>query len=256
MPPRSGSRVAQRGEGVRPLLCSHSLLSCPFSLSPPRPTTRPPHGPHHTRGTQRRTAWRGPSPQLGARRVCGRAPAPKAVECARHGSVPAPPPLFSPSSHPTQTLTQGPGSAAPLRSPKRAALGARAAGALEGFGFSAARAGRPRPTRSPGPPVSACVSERRSCDAVRGNGNDEPPPYFPLTGTASSKPRRYRPGTVALREIRKYQRSTELLIRKLPFARLVSGLCGGEEESIRSTHHGLCGGEEESIRSTHHLLSL
>jgi len=34
--------------------------------------------------------------------------------------------------------------------------------------------------------------------------------------------RRYRPGAVALREIRKYQRSTELLIRKLPFARLVS----------------------------------
>ena len=33
--------------------------------------------------------------------------------------------------------------------------------------------------------------------------------------------RRYRPGTVALREIRKYQKSTELLIRKLPFARLV-----------------------------------
>ena len=35
------------------------------------------------------------------------------------------------------------------------------------------------------------------------------------------KPHRYRPGTVALREIRKYQRSTELLIRKMPFARLV-----------------------------------
>ena len=32
---------------------------------------------------------------------------------------------------------------------------------------------------------------------------------------------RYRPGTVALREIRRYQKSTELLIRKLPFARLV-----------------------------------
>ena len=31
------------------------------------------------------------------------------------------------------------------------------------------------------------------------------------------KPHRYRPGTVALREIRKYQKSTELLIRKLPF---------------------------------------
>ena len=33
--------------------------------------------------------------------------------------------------------------------------------------------------------------------------------------------RRYRPGTVALREIRKFQKSTELLIRKLPFQRLV-----------------------------------
>ena len=35
------------------------------------------------------------------------------------------------------------------------------------------------------------------------------------------KPRRYRPGTVALREIRKYQKGTDLLIRKLPFQRLV-----------------------------------
>lgn len=33
--------------------------------------------------------------------------------------------------------------------------------------------------------------------------------------------RRLRPGTVALREIRKYQKSTELLIPKLPFQRLV-----------------------------------
>ncbi len=38
---------------------------------------------------------------------------------------------------------------------------------------------------------------------------------------AVNKPHRYRPGTVALREIRKYQKGTELLIRKLPFQRLV-----------------------------------
>ena len=37
----------------------------------------------------------------------------------------------------------------------------------------------------------------------------------------AKKPHRYRPGTVALREIRRYQRSTELLIRRLPFQRLV-----------------------------------
>ena len=35
------------------------------------------------------------------------------------------------------------------------------------------------------------------------------------------KPRKYRPGTVALREIKRYQKSTELLVRKIPFQRLV-----------------------------------
>ena len=35
------------------------------------------------------------------------------------------------------------------------------------------------------------------------------------------KAHRYRPGTVALRQVKKYQKSTELLLRKLPFQRLV-----------------------------------
>jgi histone H3 len=48
---------------------------------------------------------------------------------------------------------------------------------------------------------------------------------------AAAGKRRYRPGTVALREIRKYQRSTELLIRKLPFARLVR-VCGVSPSSF------------------------
>ena len=42
----------------------------------------------------------------------------------------------------------------------------------------------------------------------------------PSTGKPK-KPRRYKPGSVALREIRRYQKSTDLLIRKLPFQRLV-----------------------------------
>ena len=41
----------------------------------------------------------------------------------------------------------------------------------------------------------------------------------PVVGVKKKK--RYRPGVVALREIRKYQKSTELLIKKLPFQRLV-----------------------------------
>lgn len=44
----------------------------------------------------------------------------------------------------------------------------------------------------------------------------------PTAGDPPPRPRRrYKPGTAALREIRKYQRTTDLLLLKLPFARLV-----------------------------------
>ena len=47
------------------------------------------------------------------------------------------------------------------------------------------------------------------------------------------KPHRFRPGTVALREIRKYQKSTELLIRKLPFQRLVREIAHEYKSDLR-----------------------
>jgi len=47
------------------------------------------------------------------------------------------------------------------------------------------------------------------------------------------KPHRYRPGTVALREIRRYQKSTELLIRKLPFQRLVREIAQDFKTDLR-----------------------
>ena len=50
---------------------------------------------------------------------------------------------------------------------------------------------------------------------------------------AATKPHRYRPGTVALREIRRYQKSTELLIRKLPFQRLVREIAAGVSNDLR-----------------------
>ena len=46
------------------------------------------------------------------------------------------------------------------------------------------------------------------------------------------KPHRYRPGTVALREIRRYQKSTELLLRKAPFQRLVREILIDQIESL------------------------
>ena len=47
------------------------------------------------------------------------------------------------------------------------------------------------------------------------------------------KPHRYRPGTVALREIRKYQKSTDLLLRKLPFQRLVREVAQEYKSDLR-----------------------
>lgn len=49
----------------------------------------------------------------------------------------------------------------------------------------------------------------------------------------SKKAHRFRPGTVALREIRKYQKSTELLIRRLPFQRLVRELAQDFRHDLR-----------------------
>ena len=52
-------------------------------------------------------------------------------------------------------------------------------------------------------------------------GGPSSAPGTSASGSSGAKRRRYRPGTKALMEIRKYQKTTDLLLRKLPFARLV-----------------------------------
>jgi len=59
-----------------------------------------------------------------------------------------------------------------------------------------------------------------------GDGKTRRKRRFPLGGV--KKPHRYRPGTVALREIRKYQTSTETLIPKLTFQRVVKEIMQNE----------------------------
>lgn len=56
-----------------------------------------------------------------------------------------------------------------------------------------------------------------------------------LRGANVTRRHRFRPGTVALREIRRYQQSTERLIQKLPFQRLVREIAQGFEVQI--CHH-------------------
>ena len=63
------------------------------------------------------------------------------------------------------------------------------------------------------------------------------------------KPHRYHPGTVALRDIRRYQKSTELLIRKAPFSRLVREIAQEFKQiySSRQQLLGLCKRQERCI---------
>jgi len=57
-----------------------------------------------------------------------------------------------------------------------------------------------------------------------------------LARKSTAKPpqvERYRPGAVALRDIKRYQSSTELLIRKLPFQRLVREITQDLKDDVR-----------------------
>jgi len=67
----------------------------------------------------------------------------------------------------------------------------------------------------------------------------------PSTGGVK-KPHRFRPGTVALQEIRKYQKSTELLIRKLPFQRLVREVKDDFKTDLRFQSHAIMALQEAS----------
>ncbi len=54
-----------------------------------------------------------------------------------------------------------------------------------------------------------------------------------MEAAGHKKPHRFRPGTVALREIRQYQKSTELLVRKLPMQRLVREIAQDFKTDLR-----------------------
>ncbi|XP_008834396.1 histone H3.3-like [Nannospalax galili] len=77
-----------------------------------------------------------------------------------------------------------------------------------------------------------------SAEGLAGEGGGETTGYkascksVPPTGGVN-KPHGYRPGTVALREIRRYQKSTELLIRKLPFQDLVREIAQDFKTDLR-----------------------
>ncbi|XP_054916650.1 histone H3-like centromeric protein A [Poeciliopsis prolifica] len=69
------------------------------------------------------------------------------------------------------------------------------------------------------PPMPAPETPQSEVDSPRRSGPSS------ISRSQTPKKRRFRPGTRALMEIRKYQKSTDLLIRKTSFARLVREVC-------------------------------
>jgi histone H3 len=78
--------------------------------------------------------------------------------------------------------------------------------------------------KAPRKQLSTKAARRKAAEEARKAANQ--------TGGVK-KPHRYRPGTVALREIRRYQKSTDLLIRKLPFSRLVREIARDFKNDLR-----------------------
>ena len=77
-----------------------------------------------------------------------------------------------------------------------------------------------------------------------------------LTPMTLRRPHRFRVGTVALREIRKYQRSADLLIRKAPFHRLVREIGQDFSRSLRFTWFACAALQEASEDAVGKLLEV
>ena len=72
-------------------------------------------------------------------------------------------------------------------------------------------------------------------------------------GYAIKRAQRWRPGTVALREIRRYQKSADLLIRKAPFQRVVRNIALNVGPSLRFQSSAILALQEATEQYLTHL---
>ncbi|CAM0876841.1 unnamed protein product [Alopecurus aequalis] len=80
----------------------------------------------------------------------------------------------------------------------------------------------PRAGQETGGPSTSAAPMRGAGRAAQGTPAQQRP----------RKPHRFKPGTVALREIKKYQKSTEMLIPLAPFVRLVRELTQAASKTV------------------------
>ena len=98
--------------------------------------------------------------------------------------------------------------------------------------------------KSPRTPIPTTPAKKNIKKSVRAT-NDAARRNLPAT-SGVKKPHCYHPGTVALREIRRYQKSTELLIRKLPFACLVREIAQDFKTDLRFQKEAIAALQEAS----------
>lgn len=79
--------------------------------------------------------------------------------------------------------------------------------------------------------TKATARKTAGAKAPRKSQKKNATPKAPKDG--KKKSHRYHPGTVALREIKKYQKSTNLLLRRAPFSRLVREIAQKQKEQLR-----------------------
>jgi histone H3 len=103
---------------------------------------------------------------------------------------------------------------------------------------------RTKPTKI----ICRVTKDDKTVNTVRKTTSIKAPRKTLPTSDIIKKPHRFRPGTVALREIRRYQKSTENLIRKAPFQRLVREIAHDFKTDLRFGSSAL-GALQESSES-------
>ena len=95
-------------------------------------------------------------------------------------------------------------------------------------------------TKNPQKKLSAAQAQKNAAKATAAGNKGNP-----NTG-GLKRPMRWRPGTVALREIRRYQKTTELLIRKKPFSRLMREVAQDFKTDLRFQPQAIAALQEAS----------
>ncbi len=155
--------------------------------------------------------------QLGARAPC--------QSPRKHGGAAQTPPPASPPSSPPATLVTPVTPAAPAQ----AATASRRKGQPRRCGSKLYQSTKDKQTQALAAARKALRAPRRG--SRRGASADP--------NAIRRQVHRWRPGTCVLSEIRHYQKSTALLIRKLPFGRLVRKIIQGIGAELRVTSDAL-----------------